>query len=435
MANVLYIIWWEGTKRGGIIENQVYRQLEHTRRAGDHSIMLLSGGPFWAGRLIRTLKKIFPRVLSGRGEGWLDPESLSARLAQAGIRVRFRNTAWHPANLYLAWWQLLLAPLPQLFFLHRLCCREHIDIVHCRSYFPAWLALLSRSFFGGDYRIIFDTRGLLPDEGVSMGFLREGGWSHSLWKIVERRLFRGVDKVVNISETFTEDLRAHGGPENMETIYASVDITAFTNPARHLPSVQMLANELKQHKTLVYLGAISSVGWHSIAYLARLYRCFKMQFPASRLLLVTASDHDEIRRDLIAEGVFDDEIIIRVAHSPAEVAAMLELATYAALPFRNIRGDHDRRIAHTMIASKLAEYLAAGLPIICNRNIGGASRIITDKNVGCLVDLDGNGDEIPGPLLHAEAGSDLRSHCRGVAKLFGMDRIGKKYAHLYKKMA
>lgn len=431
MAHVLYIIWWEGFRRGGLIENQVYRQLEHTRRAGTHTLSILSGGPFWLGRLKQRLPHL--PALAHRGGDWTDPAALRARLDHQGIRIHFRNTLWRPATLYLGWWQLLSSPWRHLYALHRLCRREGIDIVHCRSYFPAWLALLSRTLLGGRYKIIFDTRGLLPEEGVATGALRAQGPSYRCWKRVERWLLTRADQVVNVSETLTEDLRAQGGPQGMATIYASVDTAAFTTQAS-TPAVAETARALAGRKVLAYLGAISATSWHSIPYLVRLYRLFASRFGDTCLLLITTTDHAALSAALEAEGVPGNEIRIQAADSTAEVAGLLRLATYAALPSRDMRGDHDRRIAHTMIASKTGEYLAAGVPILCNRSIGGASHLIHADAVGTVLDLDATDKTRIQNIADPDGDPALRDRCRRVAERFAMARIAQQYAALYTRM-
>ncbi len=437
MANVLYVVWWEGNRRNALIDNQVYRLLEHITRSSDHRITLLSGGAFWRGTLLRLFNGITSRFGVGihRRDTYLDRDQLQERLNHNGVDCAFRNTVANPASIYLSWWRLALFSLPHLWYFHRLTQRMKVDIVHCRSYSPTWLALLSRACFRGRYKIIFDTRGLVPEEGVATGSMREGGLTYRLWRRVERRLLSRVDAVVNVSETFTEHLQQQGCSTPMFTIYASVDWAAFTAPRKTVSDemVRTLSN-LRNGPMLVYLGSIAQTSWHSPEYLARLFVLFKKRFVGARLFVITSVNRETIRALLEAEGVHPGELVVESAGRIEDVAACLECATYAAMPYRQIRGECDRRIAHTMIAAKMGEYLAAGLPVLCNRSIGGAGRIIEKYRVGSLVDLD-NPDRVDiAPWTDPAADPEVRERCRATKDLFCMNRNAEMYAGVYNEL-
>ena len=431
MANVLYIVCWEGLRRHGLMENQVYRLLMEIRRSSDHQITLLSAAPFWRGRLLRWLQRRFSFIpgLARRQDTYTDPAELRAQLRAHGADLVFRNLWWSPPSVYLPWWRTLTFPLAHVWFLHRLIRRHRIDIVHGRSYNPTWLAWLSRRLFKGRHRIIFDTRGLLPEEGVATGYLREGGPSYRVWKAIERRLARDADAVVNVTDTFTDYLEGETGRKDMRTITLSVDLAAF----RLLPAGAPAGS--REERVLVYLGSISRNGWHSLEYLARLYTLFRERFEKARLLLITPSGHDVLRQDLRDEGVPEDELRLTAARSLDEVAAYLAQAAYGALPYRSIRHECDRRIGYTMMASKLGEYLAAGLPVLCNRNIGGAKRVIEEHGVGALVDLEQPGLVDPMAWPDPTLNPDLAGRCRKAAERFSIESRARAYADLYGEMS
>ncbi len=438
MANVLYMVWWEGLRKNGILDNQVYRLLETITSESNHRVSLLSGGAFWRGRLLGRLQSWFPSwsVLSGRGRTFENTAALRERLTNHGVDVIFRQTAACPDSVYLPGWSLLLLSCSNLWFLHDLTRRLSIDIVHCRSYYPAWLAVLSRLLFGDRYRIILDTRGLLPDEGVATGRFRADGFSYRLWKQVEAVLMRRADRVVNVSETFSDCLAKQYPSASLQTIYAAVDLRAFEQALSGRDgAVTAGPFRASAERVLVYLGSISESGWHSVAYLARLFHSFQGRFNDAVLLVITAaSGHDALRVALAACGVDPARLRFCSASSIEEVASLLCQATYAALPFREIRNESDRRVGMTMISSKMEEYLAAGIPVLCNQNIGGAARLVREHGVGYAVDLDG-GDTNSVTWADPDADPAWRHRCRIAARRFALPLIAARYTDLYRELS
>ncbi len=438
MANVLYVVWWEGVRRSGILDNQVYRLAARIGTHTPHHLTLLSGGAFWRGRCLRFLQKRKPgwRFAADRSGGHIDTRQLRARLEAAGVDVVFRETLVSPRSVYLRWWQVVVYPLPHLFYFARLARRLSLDVVHCRSYYPTLLALLSRRMFGGRYRIVFDTRGLLPDEGVATGIFPAGGLSYRLWKRVERGLFEGVDMVVNVSDPFSEYVQAQASVAVVRTVYAAVDLTAFASAGQGgaAANTPVPASVFAGRRVLVYLGSISKTGWHSITYLARLYALFKFRFSNPVLLVITSGGHAAVRAGLVSNGVDEQALVFESAASIEAVAARMQGATYAALPYRHIRGESDLRVAQTMISSKMEEYLAAGVPVLCNRNIAGAARLLGTYGVGYAVDLDQPDMDQTRKWEDPDKAEGLRDRCRAVAQRFSLHVICDEYASIYEEL-
>jgi len=431
MSKVLYLLWWEGSKQVGLINNVVYRQIEEISKDPRHEIHLLSAAPFWRGALFRWLEgnKLGRKFLGKRINKWTNTTQLGKRLRNQNITPIFRQTILRPPSLYLSWFRLLTHPLPHVIYLHLLCKRLKIDIVHCRSYFPALLTLITRSCFRSKFVIIFDTRGLLPDEGVSTGFFSARSLSYRLWRCVEKKLLCSVDMVVNVSETFTEHLLENRVNLPMQTIYAPVDLSAFNTTS--------ISDESATNKPfyLAYLGSISDNSWHSPIYLAKAYLSFRKKFGRTGLLLITATEHEMLRSILRKEGIQDDEIRIVSANSLPEVSKYLNLAFYGCLPYRKIRDIHDENIAKTMISTKMTEYLAAGLPILSNSNIGGASELIQKYGLGTIIDLEGCEFESDSTKwIDPRNDTEIKSRCLRIAQEFSLNVIARKYTDLYETL-
>lgn len=212
----------------------------------------------------------------------------------------------------------------------------------------------------------------------------------------------------------------------MQTIHAPVDLDPFQSFSNSTNSLNL------NQKTLVYLGSVSDTSWHSPSYLARAYRLFKDRFHSTSLLIVTSSNHSILRSLLLKAGVPENELVLVFAKTISEVSGYLKQADYACLPFREIRHHHDLAIAQTMISTKFTEYVAAGLPVLCNQTIGGASALITKYSAGTVVNLDKS--SIPNEKyswVDKSSDEDFSNRVSLLSGLFSIETVTEQYLDAY----
>jgi glycosyltransferase involved in cell wall biosynthesis len=325
--------------------------------------------------------------------------------------------------------------LPHLFFFKRYIEQHHIDIVHCRSYHSALLALLTRTVFRMKYKVLFDTRGLVAEEGVLIGAYAEGSVSYRFWRFIERRLLDASDAVVNVSDSFTEHVRLISSNANMHTIYTGVDTTVFArDPEKRIRAGQQLGIA-ESVKVLVYAGSLGEKGWHSPALLAEAYTAFKSCFAETRLLIVSTSDPGVIAAGLKKHGLRGDEYLIVAGHALVDVSYYLQRGDYAVFSYREIHGRIEEAISRTVIAIKTGEYLACGLPLIVNRNAGAAADLVEKNGVG-IVFTPGNAAAIVAGVARIEQEyASVVQKCRKVAlDNFDYERNSQKYREIYRAL-
>jgi glycosyltransferase involved in cell wall biosynthesis len=428
MVKVLYIVWWEGTFHNGLIRSQVYSLLGELASKTPVQLTLLSFGPFWRGCFLRRLSSIFPHSerLAQKAKRYLVPEVLADDLEQYGISYVRRQMAMAPKSIYLPFWVLLIFPWMHLWFLRNQIVKQRIDVIHCRSYIATLLAVLCRSVFRLHCRIVFDARGLLPEEGVATGWFRHGSLTDRLWNQIEKILVRAADQTVVVSNTFAQYWREKYKSERISVIPLCVNLDEISAVFDSV-AVAETGNE----KTLVYLGSISENGWHSPEYLAKLYRCFRQRYDQSRLLVITSEVEHVVRDALCKEGVESQELQIVSARNAKEVGRYLQKGTYGCLPLRRIRHTHDEKIAYTMLSTKFVEYLAAGLPVLSNCNIVGVVRLLEHERVGYAIDLDDNEACDEKAWIDPDDDPTLRMRCQQVARLFSHTCVANQYFALY----
>lgn len=424
MKNILYLTWCENIVDYGIFESQVFRKLEYLSKSAAFRFFVLSGIP------------VGKKYLSDGTSYQNKINDIKRRFSALGISFGYRNIVKISPHFHAQWWAVWILHLPHLFFLKNHIEQHHIDLVHCRSYHAALLALLTRRIFRMTYKVIFDTRGLVAEEGVLIGAYREGSVSYRFWKFIEKHLLNASDAVVNVSDNFTEHVKLMCANSSIHTIYTGVDTKVFVHdPEKRIRAGQQLGIS-DSVKVLVYAGSLGEKGWHSPDLLAEVYCAFKPCFAESRLLIISTSDPQVISARLEQRGVDRDDYLIVPGHSLEEVSFYLQRGDYAAFSYREIHGTIEKTISRTVIAIKTGEYLACGLPLIVNRNAGAAADLVEKYSVG-VVFTPGGVTAITEGIQQIER--DYRAvsqKCRNVAlDYFDYEKNSQKYLEIYRALA
>lgn len=420
--NVLYITWGEDIVGSGIYNTQVIDQIICIKEKLPHNISVLAGIPLNR-RYFRNIK------LYNTGAA-----KISDIYRAAGIAFTTRKLPIISPYLHCQWWALPAYFMPHLSFLKKHVIKHSIDIIHCRSYQAALISILCRQLWNLDYKVVFDTRGLIPEEGLFIGAYRKAGWSYVLWKKIEKYLLDRSDAIVSVSDTFSEHLQKLCGKE-IETIYTSVNVDIFRADESIKTYIRNKLGIKKNEKVLVYCGYLGKSAWHDISYLGALYNVFRKTYNSSKLLIITRVDEKSLREALLAFDFAADEVIIIPADTPADVNQLLQAGDYAALPYRQVNDAVDEIISRTMMATKTGEYLACGLPIIVNERVGGASYLIEKFGLGVSYSSD-NYAGLGHKLLEMEDNYEhIAGKCRDIAtRFFSSQENAVNYINIYQKL-
>jgi glycosyltransferase involved in cell wall biosynthesis len=412
----LYVVWGENIGNGGIFDSQVAELLLALHRRG-RSIALLVGLPVPA--LIR-------HALRTHGP---DPFEAALkklrRLRAAGISVYVRWLRLAP-NFYAKLWQLPLYYAGQIRFVRELARRENIGAFHCRSYHAALLCSLANR--GLERKLIFDPRGLFPEEGVLYKRLRAGGASFRGWKALEHKLLRAADATVALSTPFAEHLRAIDPSARIEVIPAGARIEHFTRRIRPANATTL---------TLVFLGAFDpgQTWYYSVRALAEVTRSFQSVFGSTFLRVITASPHAPLAAALLAHGLPRDMFELTRTSDLAQTAELLRKCDLAIYPFNPRLARARDPILTTILGSKTGEYLACGLPLITTAAVGAIATLIRNRKLGvCLssADLNALDPADVGELRALLRGYDeTQRRCLDAAIDLGFERVASRYDALY----
>lgn len=390
--------------REPLVQTQVLpylRELQH----GGHRISLLTFEPDIRARWSKSEQDKQRRELEREGITWLALPYHKRPTLPATVYDILRGT-WRAA---------------------RYARREKVDVFHARNHVAALMGSWAQKFVRA--KLIFDIRGFFPEEYVDAGNWRADGKLFRGAKRTEKKLLSAADGFVVLTERargILFDSRPETDQRPVEVIPCCVDLDRFRPVTTAEREALREGFGFTGRRVIVYLGALG--GWYLSDEMADLLAAAHRQDPQTISLILTQSGQDEFAERLRARDIADDDFLILRA-DPAQVPRYLNAADLALM---FIKPSYSKQASSP---TKLAEYLACGLPVICNAGIGDVDEVIDRDRVGVLVrELDA--DEYAKALVDAselllDAGVPAR--CRiSAERRFDLTTVGgERYRRLY----
>jgi glycosyltransferase involved in cell wall biosynthesis len=364
-----------------------------------------------------TLLTFEPQLRERWGDRGSEEEE-RARLAAEGIR--WRRRPYHkrlrgPATAY----DVLAGTLAAV----RLARRHRINVLHARSHIPMAMAMLAAPFTG--CRLVFDIRGLWAEEYVDIGNWAEGSAPFRLIKKVERAGLRRADQVVVLTRRMRDWLVGLGlaGAEKIEVIPCCVAPSRFADPEAGA------GRPVGGRFEVIYVGTV--VGLHLLEEMGQFFLRLRARRPDALLRVLTDTPASEVEAVLGRVGVPAEDFRAGRAE-PAEVPTHLGRARLG-LSFR--------KPTFAQIAAspaKIPEYLAAGLPVVCNAGVGDMDELLAGEQVGVLLTAfdEEAYDRAAERALELAAEPETRARCRRVAeRYFDLEGVGGPgYLNVYRRL-
>lgn len=321
-------------------------------------------------------------------------------------------------------------------FVRKLMRREKIDVLHARVHVPAMMAAIAKKLSAGRVKMIFDIRGFFPEEYTDAGVWKENGWLYKSVKKIEKWLFRESDAFIVLTEKartilFPESLESgedkFGRP--VEVIPCCVDLEKFNRENETLRREIRRKYNLENRRVTVYVGSFG--GWYLTDEMLNFFQTAGEQNSQNFTLILTQRDKDKVIENLRKRGFSEEDFLVESV-SPAEIPKFLS-ASDVAVSF--IKACYSKQSSSP---TKIAEYLASGVPIVSNDGVGDVTELIEGENVGAIVKAFNkkNYFEALEEVQRLKEIDDLSRRCRDVArKKFDLEEVGgKKYRSLYKRL-
>jgi hypothetical protein len=358
---VFYLTWGETPRLAGVYKSQVINLI--CKFPSDIKIDLICGLPIVHSGLFREKFKFFGMLQKIRSKlKYSNGSSFTI------IPIFAFQTIIYPKR----WSFFFLSFLSDIFFIF-LIKKKNPDIIHCRGYYSTYFALNLRDRFSFNYKVIFDPRGLFPEETLLLKGFAENSFCYNKLKKIEKWNIEKCDIILSVSETMTDYYRLLGA-RDIRTIYLS---SSFKN---NLKIKKLDVDNIK----FCYVGALSNDSWHKTNILIDLYKVLYNFFPTSILTIITNSEHAEIVRFL--PDYLKRNIVLKSCSNPEAVLTELDLQDIGLMSYFIPNNSIEHKVANTVFAIKTVEYLASCMPVIVNKFCGGASSYIFENKLGIVYD-------------------------------------------------
>jgi glycosyltransferase involved in cell wall biosynthesis len=339
-------------------------------------------------------------LISFEKPGGADAET-SRLLEEAG--VRWRPLEYHKRPpVFSTMWDIGCGAMA----LRRELRRHPADIVHVRSYVAALIAVLTGR--RRSWRLLFDIRGFWVDERVDGGMWKRDGILHRIGKRCERWFFRDSDAVVTLTRASVPQIREWLNGRDV--------------PVRVIPTCAPVETFIAE----VSAGDEPKTIWcGSIGGMYRFDLAVKLACALNRRFVVLTRQVDAARQQL---GSIDADIReVRPEEVPHELApGDVGLCLYGAA-FSDL----------ARAPTRLAEYLAAGMPVAVTPGIGDLDEIVERHRLGVV--LRGEDDaalaRAAEDLLTLAKDPELPDRARQVAReRFTLESGAEAYREIYSEL-
>lgn len=384
----------ENVLRSGVLLSQVRRMLTELRLRKEIGY-------------IRLVSFISPRLWWRERRGF---KELGRELARANIDFR---VSW---MLAAQSWNWLAIPMIVLFCFPILLAHlinGSFNIIHCRSYGAGLLGFLTSRFTGTRY--VFDPRDPYPDELVINGSWTENGITYRLWKKIESVLIRKSDCVIGVTPDYRDVFRKQGARRSY-FVPNRGDVARFTPDSNIAPTGKPV---------FLFTGDMSG-GWYPPRQVAIHFLKIKSAIPDLRLKLVTVSDPEMVRAELRSAGLDDNDWTIESAR-PEEMPGKIAGATFGLILALKPTGNWP---------VKYAEYLAAGVPVVVEHEVGQHITRPVDR-WGMGIVLNDDDERIQRQAIEIIDQSAVHSQrCLSYARLkLDISHTAQQFARIYRQLS
>jgi len=315
-------------------------------------------------------------------------------------------------------------------YIAKLLRKEQYDVLHCRVHIPTLMGAIARKLSKHKPKLLFDIRGFFPEEYTDAGVWPENGWLYRSAKRVESWLLEESDGFVVLTEKARDILfpesKNTGCDEferPVEVIPCCVDIEKFKTANEWSRREVRAEFEIGDRFVIAYVGSFG--GWYLTEEMIDFFEAAKRRDPKVFALILTQRNAESIARMLVERGFSEHDFFVGSV-TPGELPKYLCSADIA-ISF--IKACYSKQSSSP---TKIAEYLACGLPIIANRGVGDVDHLIETNGIGVLLDEFSN-EAYLGAIQKLASIGDVGNKCRETAfREFDLEKVGGlKYRRIY----
>jgi glycosyltransferase involved in cell wall biosynthesis len=314
--------------------------------------------------------------------------------------------------------------LKPIFFLFKEVLRFSPDIIHCRSYPSNLFALITKVFSGSKSKIVFDPRGVYPEETRQIHNWKSSSLNYKLLKYLEVYFLKKSDVIICVSKTLENHYKSLWGQGNFLFVPPCVEYQRFNFGTDVKRIVRNKYSIPIDSLILLYSGKFDSP-WCMSYECGEIINKIRMSYPKTHLVVLSNSKIEKIRYILLRAGV--EEKYLRIISPYYEDIPILTNAADIGLIVRE-----ESIINKVAFPIKFLEYLASGLPVIVTKANLFISQIVEKEKIGLIYSAEDN-DFLW--KLEELLNSEIRLRCKNFSNNYDLAEISKKYLDIYIKTA
>jgi glycosyltransferase involved in cell wall biosynthesis len=358
----------------------------------------------------------------------------ATEIAKQRASLNAEGISWHCLKYHK--WPSLAATIYDMavgsWTILRIMRREGVSILHARNHVPGVMSAIAKRLKGG--HLVFDIRGFMPEEYTDAGVWPRNGYLYRGLKKVERYLLRVSDAFVLLTEKARDivfpgcsDTDNLGRP--IEVIPCCVDFERFGTVAQTSRESLRAELNLTNRRVIVYLGSFG--GWYMTDEMTDFLAVAHQQDPATFSMILTQSPRQMVIDRMSSLGIDQGNFLVTQV-TPGQVPRYLKAADIAV---SFIKPCYSKQSSSP---TKIAEYLASGLPMVCNAGVGDLDKLIEENRVGALVHQFSPPAYLKalGEIEIMRGDETLAARLRAVAlQEFDLLSVGQtRYRRLYKRL-
>jgi len=311
---------------------------------------------------------------------------------------------------------------------------KKIDIIHSRATVPAVIGYVIARLTGK--KVIFDVRGLMAEEYIDGGIWKRNSFLYKVTLYIEKKLLRHADKIVVLNDNIknflinSNYLQKYGIKEkDITVIPCCVDINKF-NVESGLTEISREKYKLSGKFIFLYIGSVGT--WYLLEEMMDFFIAAKTLINNAHFLVLTHVDKNIVIAAWRKRGLSFSDITI----DDVEFCNMPYYIKLADVGIFFIKPCFSKRFSSP---TKLAEYLACGLPLVINSGVGDTGELVSDNRIGVVIkDFSEKQylDKTRELLDLMKEGKVLSKRCRLTSeKYLSLDMGVERYHNVYKELA
>ena len=204
--------------------------------------------------------------------------------------------------------------------------------------------------------LVFEVRDIWPRVAVALGILKSPILIF-FSKLLEKRTYDAASHIIAVSPAIRDHVSNLCPGKEISVIPNGCDMTLFESGQRE-PAPKSL-HFLSERKLIVYFGAIGKA--NDTSYIVRLaQKCARLDSSLAFLIIGNGKEETNIERLAQKLEVLNKNVFLHPAIKKQEIPSVLAMAKIAIVTLRDIE------VLWTGSPNKIADALAAGIPIVTN---------------------------------------------------------------------